>query len=64
MDLSGLPSHRLKIRSYSFLRKDGSFWFCVNFRDPNNLTIKEPMLSAHDWQTFELPGLYQTLYFI
>ena len=64
MDLSGLPNHRSKIRSYSFLGKDGSLWFCVNSRDPNNLTIKEPMLSAHDWRTSELPGPYQTLCFI
>ena len=44
MVLSGFPSRRSEIRSYSFLRKTEIVWVCVNSCDPNNLTIREPML--------------------
>ena len=45
MELSGLPYGNPIL----FLsKKVGSLWLCVNSRDPNNLTIKEPMLIAFE----------------
>ena len=40
------------------LRKDGSLWLCVNSRDPNNLTIREPMLTAFEPMPIEAANLW------